>query len=220
MQPGHSINEAFERLLTVLKDMDQHIEFQYDEHLGYITSCPTNLGTGMRASYLVHLPGLSNDRAELDRIAEEFNLEIRGSNGEGTGSPDNVFDISNRIRLGCKMNVLINNLLRGVKELMKQETDRNGTTRCGPHLERYEDIEVWLKWPESGAEAAPVEPSLLQKHLNYDLFKRYESKKDKQGVSFKHLIFSGCKHPDSEIGVYAGSQDSYHTFKDLFDPII
>jgi len=59
MQPGNSIAEVFERLLTVLKEMDQHLEFQYDDHLGYITSCPTNLGTGMRASYLVHLPGLA-----------------------------------------------------------------------------------------------------------------------------------------------------------------
>jgi creatine kinase/arginine kinase len=59
MQEGSNIRQVFERLTTALKKFENVAKFSYDDHLGFITSCPTNLGTAMRASVHIHLPHLS-----------------------------------------------------------------------------------------------------------------------------------------------------------------
>jgi len=65
MQPGANIRQVFERLTTACAKIEKVAKFSYDDHLGYITSCPTNLGTAMRASVHIHLPLLSQDKAKF-----------------------------------------------------------------------------------------------------------------------------------------------------------
>jgi creatine kinase/arginine kinase len=65
MQPGANIREVFSRLVDAAARIEKVAKFAYDDHLGYITSCPTNLGTAMRASVHIHLPLLSQDKAKF-----------------------------------------------------------------------------------------------------------------------------------------------------------
>ena len=81
---------------------------------------------------------------------------------------------------------------------------------AGTHLKKPEDITGFIDFPDGTK-------SLLCKYLTKEVFDKYYGCKDKAGVSFEQMILSGAQNVDSGIGVYAGSQDSYSTFADLFD---
>ena len=76
--------------------------YAYNTRLGYITACPTNLGTGMRASVMMHLPGLviSEQMQQVVQAAAQLNITVRGLYGEGTEATGNLFQISNQSTLG------------------------------------------------------------------------------------------------------------------------
>lgn len=82
MQPGSDIHTVFERLSRAAAHIETVCKFSHDEHLGYITSCPTNLGTAMRASVHIRLPKLSKDMKQFQSIAEKYKVQIRGIHGE------------------------------------------------------------------------------------------------------------------------------------------
>ena len=100
MQQGADIGAVFERLSRAATKIEQVARFSHNDHLGYITSCPTNLGTALRASVHIHLPNLMKDWARFEGIADQYNVQIRGSRGEHSDTSDGIFDISNRRRLG------------------------------------------------------------------------------------------------------------------------
>ena len=102
------------------------LKFAYDEKYGYITSCPTNVGTGMRASCMVFLPALSAARM-IQKLIEEvgrYGVTIRGIYGEGTKSLGSIYQISNQKTLGNSEREIIQNLNRIVDQIMKQERKR------------------------------------------------------------------------------------------------
>jgi creatine kinase/arginine kinase len=107
MQQGANIRQVFERLMTSLKKFENVAKFSYDDHLGFITSCPTNLGTAMRASVHIHLPLLGKRKPEFQAIADKYHVQIRGAHGEHTETDDGIFDISNVRRLGFSMTSLV-----------------------------------------------------------------------------------------------------------------
>lgn len=108
MQKGANIRQVYDRLMSALDQFNKTgTNFSFDEHLGYITSCPTNLGTALRASVHIKLPYLSQNKAEFEQIASKYNVQIRGIHGEHTETNDGIFDISNRRRLGFTMTQLI-----------------------------------------------------------------------------------------------------------------
>merc|ERR1712127_397198 len=96
-------------------------KFANDEHLGYITSCPTNLGTGMRASVHIKLPKLSKQPDQFQAIADKYYVQIRGAHGEHTESADAVYDISNLRRLGRNEIDLVQDMYNGVKAMIQAE---------------------------------------------------------------------------------------------------
>ena len=100
MQPGAGIAEVFDRLGRAAKHIETICKFSHDDHLGYITSCPTNLGTALRASVHIKLPKLMVHKDQFNAIADKYFVQIRGIHGEHTETDDGVFDISNRRRLG------------------------------------------------------------------------------------------------------------------------
>lgn len=100
MQPGAGIAEVFGRLSRAAAHIETICKFAHDDHLGYITSCPTNLGTALRASVHIKLPKLMNNKEVFNKIADENYVQIRGIHGEHTETNDGVFDISNKRRLG------------------------------------------------------------------------------------------------------------------------
>ena len=74
MQQGSNIRQVFTRLMTALDKFSSVAKFSYDDHLGYITSCPTNLGTAMRASVHIKLPYLSQRMDEFKAIADKYHV--------------------------------------------------------------------------------------------------------------------------------------------------
>lgn len=123
MQKGGNISKVFERLVSAIKALEETLTFIYSKHLGYISSCPTNLGTAMRASVHIRLPKLSKDIERLKAITDKYHLQIRGVDGEHSESKGAVFDISNRRRLGISEVEAVQDLIDGVKGLIEVEED-------------------------------------------------------------------------------------------------
>lgn len=104
----------------------ERLHFAYDEKYGYLTACPTNAGTGMRASCMVFLPALSSARM-IQRLIEEvgkYGVTIRGIYGEGTKSLGSIYQISNQKTMGISESEIIENLKRIVFQVVKQERKR------------------------------------------------------------------------------------------------
>lgn len=100
MEQGADIGGVFSRLARAANQIETVASFSRDDHLGYITSCPTNLGTALRASVHIALPKLGAKMADFEAIANQYNVQIRGIHGEHSESADHVYDISNKRRLG------------------------------------------------------------------------------------------------------------------------
>ena len=121
MQEGGDINAVFARLVNAIKQIEKSIRFSYSEHLGYITSCPTNLGTAMRASVHIRLPKLAQNMELFKEITDKHHLQIRGIHGEHSESEGGVFDISNRRRLGVSEVECVQDMHDGVATLIAAE---------------------------------------------------------------------------------------------------
>ncbi|MEE1318682.1 MAG: ATP--guanido phosphotransferase, partial [Ruminococcus sp.] len=99
---GLSLEDAYDTADKLDTLLDENLEFAFDEKLGYLTQCPTNLGTGMRASVMLHLPALEKSKA-IGRIAgnlSKLGLTIRGAHGEGTEPYGALYQLSNQVTLG------------------------------------------------------------------------------------------------------------------------
>lgn len=107
--------------------IDDVIEAKHDiafmENIGYLTSCPTNIGTGLRASVMVHLPALvlTKQMGRIVAIATQLGLTVRGLYGEGTEAAGNIFQISNQVTLGRNEQDIITNLNGVVKQIVDKE---------------------------------------------------------------------------------------------------
>merc|ERR1711937_31133 len=121
MQNGADIQAVFSRLSRAASKIEEYCKFAQDEHLGYITSCPTNLGTALRASVHIKLPKLSKNKAQFQETADKYYVQIRGAHGEHTETDDGVFDISNRRRLGRSEKQLVQDMIDGVHAMMDAE---------------------------------------------------------------------------------------------------
>ncbi len=121
MQKGGDIQEVFARLVQYLNELEQKLSFAYSKHLGFIASCPTNLGTAMRASVHVKLPNLAKDMLKFEEICKKYHLQIRGIHGEHSQSQEAIFDISNKRRLGVSEVECVQDMVDGVRELLHVE---------------------------------------------------------------------------------------------------
>ncbi len=121
MQQGGDIKEVFSKLTNAIKLLEQKMKFSYNSHLGYITSCPTNLGTAMRASVHIKLPKLAQDMDRFKEICDKYYLQIRGIDGEHSKSVGGVYDISNKRRLGITEVQCVQDMYNGVVALIQKE---------------------------------------------------------------------------------------------------
>ena len=121
MQQGGDIQEVFTRLVKAIESIETKVPFSYSDHLGYITSCPTNLGTAMRASVHIKLPKLGADMERFKTITDQYHLQIRGIHGEHSESEDGIYDISNRRRLGITEVEAVQDMYDGVVALIEAE---------------------------------------------------------------------------------------------------
>ncbi len=121
MQMGGDIKEVFTRLVKAIKSIETKVPFSYNDHIGYITSCPTNLGTAMRASVHIAVPNLAKDMEAFKAITDKFHLQIRGIHGEHSESEGGIYDISNRRRLGITEVQAVQDMYDGVVALIEAE---------------------------------------------------------------------------------------------------
>uniref|UniRef100_A0AAY5JYG9 Creatine kinase S-type, mitochondrial n=1 Tax=Esox lucius TaxID=8010 RepID=A0AAY5JYG9_ESOLU len=136
MEKGGNMKRVFERFCRGLQQVEKLIkergwEFMWNEHLGYILTCPSNLGTGLRAGVHVKLPNLSRDN-RFGKILENLRLQKRGTGGVDTAATGDTFDISNNDRLGKSEVELVQLVIDGVNYLIE----------CEKKLERGQDIKV------------------------------------------------------------------------------
>ncbi len=121
MQRGGDIKGVFSRLCRAIVQIQKRVRFAYSERLGYITSCPTNLGTAMRASVHIKLPKLARDMTAYKAITDRHHLQIRGVHGEHSESEGGTYDISNRRRLGISEVRAVQDMVDGVTCLIAAE---------------------------------------------------------------------------------------------------
>jgi arginine kinase len=120
MQKGASLKQVWGRLCTAIAAMETKMEFVRHDKFGYLTFCPTNIGTGLRASVHVKVPKTA-DSGKLKEICEGLDLQPRGIHGEHTESVGGVYDISNKIRIGRTEWDLINTMWIGIRKLLDNE---------------------------------------------------------------------------------------------------
>lgn len=121
--PGFQLSKALEEAFLLDDWLEQKIDYAYDQSKGYLTSCPTNVGTGMRASVMMHLPALVMTK-QINRmipVINQLGFVVRGIYGEGSGAIGNTFQISNQITLGKSEEDIIEDLKSVVKQLIEQE---------------------------------------------------------------------------------------------------
>ncbi|ANE46752.1 ATP:guanido phosphotransferase [Paenibacillus swuensis] len=121
--PGFQIKEAWDLASQIDDIFESQLEYAFDENRGYLTSCPTNVGTGIRASVMMHLPALVLTQ-QINRILSaitQVGLAVRGLYGEGSEALGNLFQISNQITLGQSEDEIIDNLYSVARQIIEHE---------------------------------------------------------------------------------------------------
>ncbi|WP_027093382.1 protein arginine kinase [Cohnella thermotolerans] len=123
LYPGFQIREAWEYASKVDDIFEESVDYAFDEKYGYLTSCPTNVGTGIRASVMMHLPALVIT-GQINRILSavtQVGLAVRGLYGEGSEATGNLFQISNQITLGQSETEILDNLHSVARQMIGHE---------------------------------------------------------------------------------------------------
>ena len=125
VHPGGGLAEALAKANQVDDLIEESVEFAFHPEYGYLTACPTNTGTGLRASFMIHLPCLdSGDQAQLKNLLptiNKFGITLRGIYGEGTAPMGSIYQISNQTTLGKSEDDIIHGLKNVTKSVIEQE---------------------------------------------------------------------------------------------------
>lgn len=121
--PGFNTEKALESALEIEEKLSNEISFSKSDKLGYLTACPTNLGTGLRVSVLLHLPALvlTKDVQRLVRSSGQLGLAVRGYRGEGTDVVGNLFQISSQKSFGRSVCDILETLNAAVRQIVEYE---------------------------------------------------------------------------------------------------
>lgn len=120
---GLNLNEAFDYINKLDNLLEEKLDYAFDEKLGYLTACPTNIGTGLRASVMIHLPALTanNEIVGLLNALTQVGMTIRGLYGEGSNGEGNLYQVSNQITLGLSEEKIITNLTGMINQIIDRE---------------------------------------------------------------------------------------------------
>ncbi|MEK6236625.1 MAG: protein arginine kinase, partial [Planctomycetales bacterium] len=131
MRSGLDLRNAWEEINRVDDLIEERLTYAFNPTLGYLTACPTNVGTGMRVSVMLHLPALGMNR-EIEKVfrsRQKINLAVRGFFGEGTKSMGDFYQISNQITLGRSEEELIKNVGDVIPVILEYERDARENLR-------------------------------------------------------------------------------------------
>ncbi len=139
IEDGLSLRECWEISNNVDDIIEENVDYAFDNELGYITACPTNIGTGMRASVMLHLPALSITN-QIDKLlygVSQLGVAVRGVYGEGTKSIGHLYQISNQGTLGVSEETLIEK----INQIVMQIIEKENKTRDHLLKNNYDDLE-------------------------------------------------------------------------------
>ncbi len=144
--PGLQVIKAWELADKIDNILEQKIDYAYDEKIGYLTCCPTNVGTGMRASTMVHLPALNltDNIGKILQTVTQIGLTIRGLFGEGTEFLGNLFQISNQITLGLSEEEIVDNINGVTYQIIEKEREARNILLNHNRIQ-LED-KIWRSW--------------------------------------------------------------------------
>jgi len=123
LQPGFQLQEAWTAIDRLDSELEQKLDYAFSGELGYLTACPTNLGTGIRVSAMLHLPGLMLAE-QINAVVQSVNklgLAVRGLYGEGTEALGNVFQVSNQMTLGETEMTIVQRLEKVLTQIIEYE---------------------------------------------------------------------------------------------------
>jgi protein arginine kinase len=129
LRPGFQIREAWNAIDRLDSALEKKLNFAFDNELGYLTACPTNLGTGIRVSAMLHLPGLVLGE-QINPIIQSVNklgLAVRGLYGEGTEALGNIFQVSNQMTLGESETAIVERLEKVLSQIIEHEENARQT---------------------------------------------------------------------------------------------
>jgi protein arginine kinase len=124
-ESGFKLTEAWERINKIDSELEKNLEYSFSPTFGYLTACPTNVGTGLRASCMLHLPSLvlTKQVHKVLQALSKLNLAARGLYGEGTQATGNFFQISNQMTLGQQEDEIIENLASVIRQVIEHEKE-------------------------------------------------------------------------------------------------
>src|SRR3954467_5757106 len=129
LRPGLQLKQAWAAIDQFDSLLEKKVDYAFDNNLGYLTACPTNLGTGIRVSAMLHLPGLvlSEQINQIISAVNKLGLAVRGLYGEGTEALGNVFQVSNQMTLGEGEADIVERLNKVLSQIIEHEENARGT---------------------------------------------------------------------------------------------
>lgn len=129
MRSGFALDEAWSEIDRLDDAIEQKVSYAFNEEFGYLTACPTNVGTGMRASVMLHLPALvlTKQVEKVFRALQKINLAVRGLYGEGTRASGDFYQISNQVTLGKSETSILTEIREVIPQIISYERQARET---------------------------------------------------------------------------------------------
>src|SRR5438132_4270694 len=129
MRSGFTLDETWQEIDRVDDLLEQRVTYAFSEELGYLTACPTNVGTGMRASVMLHLPALEHTKQieKVFRALQKINLAVRGLYGEGSRASGDFYQISNQVTLGKAETTILREIREVIPQIITYERQARAT---------------------------------------------------------------------------------------------
>ncbi|CAL4182597.1 unnamed protein product, partial [Meganyctiphanes norvegica] len=231
---GANIPGAFEHLMKgvkavqeAMKSVTEEAEFSVNPKLGYLLSCPTNVGTGLRASVHIDLPGFTKaGLSTLQEMCAKLKIQVRGTGGEGHSQRDATdsnfdcnfypegwtYDISSIHRLGVSEVQLVQTLIDGVNKLFDEDLKLQ---------HKFVNVPLLMKGPAPPFPKIKSKDSLVAKYVTPDIWAKLGGHKTATSeFTLSKAVACAVEFENQHCGIYAGDWDSYIDFRDVFDPII
>lgn len=170
---GYSLDEAYKTADSIDDKIQEKLDFAFDEELGFLTACPTNTGTGLRASVMLHLPALSitDSISKIASSAGKLGIAMRGFYGEGSKADGSFYQISNQITAGeSELEIIkrVKNIVDQIINLEKQAREnllKNKRTALEERLYRSYGILKYTRSISSGEAKSLLSDVLLGQNL-------------------------------------------------------
>src|SRR5689334_164359 len=129
MRSGFALDEAWQEIDRLDDLLEQKVNYAFSDEFGYLTACPTNVGTGMRASVMLHLPALvlTKQIEKVFRALQKINLAVRGLYGEGSRASGDFYQISNQVTLGKSETTILNEIREVIPNIIVYEREARKT---------------------------------------------------------------------------------------------